>query len=312
MISLPQVKTFLAVLEEGGVRPAARRLALSPSTVLDHLRGLERTLEIALVVRGAGPLRPTPQGLRFLPLARALLRTAETAGQVVRAMPLRLAAATNVGVYLIQPAIAAYQEFASAQAGPGSEVELWIGSNPEVADRLEAGAADLAVMEWWDGRAGFCADVWRREPLCLIAGPNHSLAGRRSVPLEALDGEVLFGGERGTGTGTLLRRQLGARAADLRTIDGLGSTEAVKRAVRSGRGLSLVLRGAVEEEIAAGQLVGLELEGVELVKELHLVVPEGLPESAPATRFRAFLLGGAPAAGFTPAAGSGGPAAGRG
>ncbi len=313
MIELLHVRSFLAVVEAGGLRPAARRLGLSPSSVLEHLRGLERELEIALLRRGAGGFAPTAEGARFLPLARALLRTAEEAGRVVRSGALRLAASTNIGVYLIQDAVADYA--AGSRAEAGGEVALWIGGNPEVAGRLERGEADLAAMEWWDGRPGFEAALWRREPLCLIAGPRHRLAGRGRVPLSALDGEVLFGGERGSGTGMLLRRRLGARADALRTIDGLGSTEAVKRAVRSGRGLSLVLRGAVVEEAAAGQLALLEIEGVALDKELWLVTPAGLPRQAPAARFRDFLLAGEAARGgapISPAAGSAGPAGGPG
>lgn len=310
MISLLHVRSFLAVLDEGGLRAAARRLALSPSTVLDHLRALEQQLELALLVRGTGSPRPTAQAERFLPLARALIETAEQAGRLARSLPLRLAVATNIGVYLLQPALAAYQR-RGADEGEPAAIDLWIGGNPEVAGRLTSGQADLAVMEWWDDRPGFRAETWRREPLCLIAAPDHRLAGRSAVPLEALDGEVLFGGERGTGTGTLLRRRLGARAAGLRTIDGLGSTEAVKRAVRSGRGLSLVLRGAVEEEVAAGLLVALEIEGVELAKELQLVLPEGLPAIAPAARFRDFLLG-CDSGLNRPVRGSGGRAGGRG
>ncbi|MEX2632335.1 MAG: LysR substrate-binding domain-containing protein [Tistlia sp.] len=294
MINLLQVRAFLTVLEAGGLRPAARRLALSPSTLLEQLRGLERELGSVLLRRGGAP-RPTAAGERFLPLAHALLDTAERAQRLLRSLPLRLAAASNIGVYLLQPALADWQDGAGGQAGeggaePGRETELWIGSNPEAAARLESGQADLALLEWWDGRPGFRACSWRREPLCLIAAPHHRLARRESVPLEELAGEVLFGGERGTGTGTLLRRQLGEGAGALGAIDGLGSTEAVKRAVRSGRGLSLVLRGAVEEEVAAGSLVALSLDGLDLAKDLQIVLPERLPPTAPAARFRDFLL----------------------
>lgn len=320
MINLLHVRAFLAVLDAGGVRPAARGLALSPSTLLEQLRSLERELGLPLVVRGGRAPSASAAGERFLPLARALIETAERARHIGRALPLHLAAASNIGVYLLQPAIADYQARRAREALPGAPdaaIELWVGSNPQAVSRLGSGQADLALLEWWDGRLGFRARTWRREPLCLIAAPHHPLAARASVPLEALSGEVLFGGERGTGTGTLLRRQLGERAAGLRTIDGLGSTEAVKRAVRSGRGLSLVLRGAVEEELATGRLVALTLDNVELTKDLQIVVPEGLPATAPAARFSAFLLArqGEAAAvpqPLGPAAGDIGPSAGEG
>ncbi len=65
-------------------------------------------------------------------------------------------------------------------------------------------------------------------------------------------------------------------------IDGFGSTEAVKRAVRAGCGASIVMEASVADEVAAQQLVALRIEGVELAKEIKLIVPETLPPTAPA------------------------------
>ena len=65
-------------------------------------------------------------------------------------------------------------------------------------------------------------------------------------------------------------------------VDGFGSTEAVKRAVRAGCGASIVMEASVLDEVAARRLVALRVEGVELAKEIKLIVPETLPATAPA------------------------------
>lgn len=279
MLNLNHARTFLAVLEEGGVRAAARRLGLSPSTVLEHIRQLELELAAPLIVRRRGGVAPTRQGAHFLPFARSLVVTAERARHQIEGGALRLAAASNVGTYMLQGLIAEFQR-AAAQA-----VEIWIGANPDVADRLESGEADVAAMEWWDGRAGFAARTWRREPLVVIAPPTAAWAGRQSVTLDELAGIPVLGGEGGTGTGRILRERLGRRADALRTVSGFGNTEAVKRAVRAGLGVSIVLAAAVAEEAAAGSLAVLTLADAPLYKELQLVVPEHLPENAAALSF---------------------------
>lgn len=279
MLNLAHAQTFLAVLDAGGFRAAARRLDLSPSTVVDHVDQLEAALAARLLVRRRGAVRATPQGEAFRPFARALVDTARRARELVAGGPLRIAAASNVGVYLLQAELAAFQAVDSAP------VELWIGDNRTVGDRLESGGADVALMEWWDGRPGFAARPWRRERLVVIVPPGHPWAGRQSVTAEDLAGETLLGGETGTGTGTLLRRHLGPLADRLSTVDGFGSTEAVKRAVRAGRGVSLVIASSVADEAAAGHLACLDLAGVALVKEIQLVAPEPLPPTAPARRF---------------------------
>jgi DNA-binding transcriptional LysR family regulator len=51
----------------------------------------------------------------------------------------------------------------------------------------------------------------------------------------------------------------------------VGSTEAVKEAVKAGLGVSIVSRRAVQTETAAGALSALKVEGVDLSRELVLV-----------------------------------------
>jgi len=284
MLNLVHAKTFLAVLDERGFRAAARDLNLSPSTVVEHIRQLEEDLAAPLLVRRRGIVEPTFQGAAFAPLARAMLDTAARSRIAIARAALRIAASSNIGTYLLQSMLAAFQ------AADPVAVDLWIGPNREVADRLTSGSADVALMEWWDDRPGFCQHNWRKEPLVVIIAPDHPWASRSTIEASELAEEPLLGGEAGTGTITLLRKQLGPLADRLNAVGGFGNTEAVKRAVRAGRGVSLVLAAAVVDEVRAGQLVALPLTGLELAKELKIIVPVGLPEAAPAARFAAHIL----------------------
>jgi DNA-binding transcriptional LysR family regulator len=284
MLNLLHAKTFLAVLSERGFRAAARDLKLSPSTVVEHIRQLEEDLAASLLVRRHGVVEPTSQGAAFAPLARAMLDTAERSRAIVARPALHVAASSNIGTYLLQSMLTAFQT-SNALA-----VDLWIGPNHDVAERLTNGRADVALMEWWSDRPGFCQHSWRKEPLVVIVAPAHRWATRSAIEVGELAGETLLGGEPGTGTSTVLRKQLGPLADNLTAVRGLGSTEAVKRAVRAGRGISLVIEAAVTDEVRAGQLVVLPLNGIELAKDLKIISPSGLPETALATRFISHVL----------------------
>ena len=139
----------------------------------------------------------------------------------------------------------------------------------------------------WNGGTGdgLCrARLGRREPLVVIVGPDHRWA-RAPLPVRAeLQSEPLLGGKSGTGTGHLLRsgNSVTNQRNALMIVDGFGSTEAVKRAVRAGGGASIVMESSVAEEVAARRLVALRVEGVELAKEIELIVPDTLPPTAPA------------------------------
>jgi DNA-binding transcriptional LysR family regulator len=284
MLNLLHARTFLAVLGERGFRAAARDLNLSPSTVVEHIRQLEEDLAAPLLVRRHGFVEATSQGAAFAPLARAMLDTAERSRAIIARPALHVAASSNIGTYLLQSTLAAFQ------AGDPLAVDLWIGTNHDVAERLTNGGADVALMEWWSDRPGFCQHDWRSEPLVVIVAPDHPWATRGTIEVSELAGQPLLGGEPGTGTNTVLRKQLGPLADRLTAVQGLGSTEAVKRAVRAGRGISLVMEAAVSDEVRAGQLVALPLNGIELAKDLKIISPSGLPEAAPATRFMSHVL----------------------
>ncbi|MFN3891923.1 MAG: LysR family transcriptional regulator [Beijerinckiaceae bacterium] len=284
MLNLTHVRSFLMVVDSHGVRAAAKQLELSPSTIVEHIRQLEEHLAVPLLERANRSIQPSRYGARFLPYARALIRTATRARELVNEPRLRVASASNIGVYLLQPTIAAFQRQL------GIEVELWIAPNRQVAERLERGEADIAAMEWWDNRPGFAATNWKREPLVLIVAPDHKWAQRDAVDPEDLSDEVLLGGEPGTGTGRVLMNQLGERADRLRIQSGFGSTEAVKKAVQAGLGASVVMRSSVTEELASGRLAAVPIKDVPLTKELKLVRPNDLPAASTAAIFVQYLM----------------------
>jgi len=284
MLNLIHTRTFLSVVDNGGIRAAAKALEISPSSVADHINQLEVELDTCLIVRGHGSAKPTFQGELFLPFARSLISTAQRAKELIASPVVRLAASSNVGTYLF------HEPLAAARRETGVETELWIGPNPAVAERISVGCADIAAMEWWDGRDGFRAIEWKVEQLVVIVSPDHKWARRRSIGVKDLAEVTLLGGEPGSGTATLLRQKLGPVANHLKTISGLGSTEAVKRAVRAGQGSSIVLSSAVKDEISNGHLVALRISEIELAKQIYLVVHEHAGRSSAISRLLQSLM----------------------
>lgn len=287
MIDLDQVRSFVAVIEAGSFRDAALRLGLAQPTISQHVQKLEATLDYHLVERNRARATTTAAGLQFLPFAKALLRLAERAQAALDRGTLAIGASSNIGVYLLQPLVRA---FTSAQPSIGP-VDIRIGTNPETARRLEDGEIDIALMEWWDDRPGFEAAVWRREKLVVIVPPEHPWAKRRSVDKATLLCEPMIGGEPGTGTARLLQQTFGVEATALKVGLQLGSTEAVKQAVRAGLGISITLESAVQDELRVGTLRALRIEETSLAKPLYSIFPAGLSIANPAAQFHAFLQG---------------------
>lgn len=269
------VEAVLAVIDTGSFRAAAETLGRSQPTISQQVARLEAELGVTLLIRRRDRCAPTPDGTRFLPGARRALEAARQAVAAVRGRPLAIGAASNPGIYLLPACLA---------RAPMPTV-LRLGSNPETSARLLAGEVDIAFLEGWEDRPGYDVIRWREEEMVAIVPPRHRWASLPCLPAAALAEEPMIGGEPGTGTGRRLAGLLGAAAGSLSIARQLGSTDAVKRAVAAGLGVSVVMRAAVRDEAAAGSLVAVPIAAPGLRRMLLAVLPAEAPQRSPARLF---------------------------
>ncbi len=285
-MNLKYLESFLAVVRAGGFRQAVHLTGLSQPALSQHLRKLERDLGGELIERHHNGCTPTPAGKAFVAYAEIMLRTAERARALFDGRSLSIGASSNIGIYLLQPCLRAYLD-----ENPDDTLELVVDNNPSIAERLSNAGVDVALLEWWDDRPGFTGRLWRRDELVVIVPPEHPWAGRNDIAPNDLIGCELLAGESGSGTWRIVQAQLGPVAETLRVSITFGSTEAVKRAVEAGLGISLVLASCVEDELESGRLDALRIRDTRLEKCLFVCHNSSLPEHGRARRFSDFLLG---------------------
>jgi DNA-binding transcriptional LysR family regulator len=284
LLDLPQVRTFVAIADQGSFFAAARRLDMSQPAVSQHVSKLEAAVGAQLLRRNRGECALTAEGERLLPFARALLAAEERCRAAVSGVgTLSIAASSNIGVYLLPRLLNLYGKHHSAP------FDVSIGTNAEVYRRIENDEATIGLTEWWDDRDRLTALEWHKEPLVVIVHPEHRWAKKKHITAKELLDEPMIGGEPGTGTAAILREVFGASSKVLKTSMTLGSTEAVKQAVIENLGISIVMSTAVRSEVAAGRLCALTLAGKKLAKPLYAVCRRGLFEESAVGRFLAFI-----------------------
>ena len=107
------------------------------------------------------------------------------------------------------------------------------------------------------------------DQIVVIAAPDHPLTKRAGLTLQQLCHEPCVLRESGSGTRSVIEHMLTQRGLQHAPSMSLGSTEAIKRAVAAGAGISLVSRLAVSSELAAKTLVLLPVEDLQLERPLH-------------------------------------------
>ncbi|GHI82791.1 LysR family transcriptional regulator [Streptomyces xanthophaeus] len=191
-MDLETVRTFVAVAEAGQFREAAAELSVTQQAVSKRIASLERSLGARLFTRTARGAELTIDGQAFLPHARELLRVAERAVASVRAgrRPLR------VDVIASRTAASGLMRgFHRAHPEIDLDVMMLFDIDTAVA-AIRSGAIDASFRAVAVPGRPLPADIESvrvlDEPLQLLTGPAHALAGARSVPLARLAGHRIW------------------------------------------------------------------------------------------------------------------------
>ncbi len=279
-MDLRLLDVFCAVYEERSFSLAARRLGLTQPTVSAHVKSLERSLAARLFDRSARRVDPTRAGEvlydAIRPLAELRRAAAERLGRFLQRLEgdLLLGASTIPGEYLLPPRIGAFRK-----THPGIRVRLIIRDSKAVLEELLAGRIEVGFVgaRLSDGKLRFTP--FGKDRLVLIAPPGFPAPKRGGIPLEQLKRHPMLVREQGSGTRHAFEEalgRLGLRLEELDIVAELGSTAAVKEAVRSGVGLAVVSELAVACELANGQLQRVPVRRLDpLLREFFVVVAAG-------------------------------------
>jgi len=164
-----QLKTLVAVSEQGTFARAAEIVHLTPSAVSQQMQALEQEMGVSLFNRGTRPPTLNVHGLQLLETARSVLRVVEETQSAMRGE--RKSGTLNIGsvrtstIGLLPKAIVSLRS-----TYPDLRINLRVGlSSPMITD-VHAGRLDMAIVAEHLGIPS--GMVWRpfiREPLVVIA-----------------------------------------------------------------------------------------------------------------------------------------------
>ncbi|MBI2544654.1 MAG: hypothetical protein HYW16_05480 [Candidatus Rokubacteria bacterium] len=135
------------------------------------------------------------------------------------------------------------------------------------------------------------------DELVLVVSAAHPWHGKKTATLEEVRAEPLIVRERGSGSRHALERALAEVGLDLsafRVVGEMGSTQAIKQAVKAGVGISLISKRAVAEECQHGILHCVKVKDLRFSRAFYLVTNTTRTRSPLAEAFLAFLVSESP------------------
>ena len=300
-MDLRRLEIFAKVAELGSFSRAAQALSLTQPTVSEHVRALEDELGLQLLDRLGRGAAPTRAGQLLLGYAQRMLALSREAHQALDHFQGRLSGeliiggSTIPGEYVLPSLIG---QFKAKQAD--ISIVLLIGDSRQVSEWVDDGRVEVAVVGARPTPRTLEARELMADELVVVVPADHAWARLATVALADLQAEPMVVRERGSGSREALERALGSAStslAALRVVAEMGSTEAVKQAVRAGVGVSLISKRAVEVECAAGLVSCVKITNMPVARSFYLVTHRERSRSPLALAFLSFLESQFPAVG---------------
>lgn len=263
-MTLDQLRIFIAVAERGHVTRAAETLGMSQSAASAAIATLESRYRTRLFDRVGRGIELTETGRLFLREARAVLNRASMARAVLQDLAgqasgtVAIAASQTTATYWLPRRLATFHT-----ANPGVRLNVVIGNTHDVETAVVEGEANLGLVEGPTQHPALTRQQIDQDSLVLVVASDQpplpvNAAGR--LDLRAITWVIR---EEGSGT----RRGLedlafreGLTLDDLNIFLELPSNEAVREAIESGAGATIISRHVVASAIAAGRLTEIPIE----------------------------------------------------
>ncbi|MGH7319915.1 MAG: selenium metabolism-associated LysR family transcriptional regulator [Candidatus Rokuibacteriota bacterium] len=293
-MDIRQLEVFAQVVETRSFSRAAEALRLTQSTVSEHVRLLEDEVGTRLFDRLGRETVPTRAGEVLYGYAQRILTLRSEARQALDqflgrvAGILRVGASTIPGEYVLPPLIGRFRE-----KFPQVSLALEISDSRGTIEAVLDGRVELGVVGARPDQKNLEAVLLMPDELVVVVPPGHSWFGRRDVALEDLALEPLIVREPGSGSREALETALneaGTGLGGMRVIAEMGSTSAIKQAVKAGVGVSIVSKRAVEEECQHGLLYCVKIKDLSFTRHFYVVTHTGRSRSPLCQAFLDFLL----------------------
>ena len=288
-----KLRVFCTVAETKSFSKTSEIIHLTQPAVSLQIQALEEIYETKLFDRSSSTVSLTPAGEVLYKYAKEILALYATAEKVIGKLiglvkgSITIGAGSNIGNYLLPSVITDFKN-----SNPKIKIHLQVGNTKRVVELLNSGTIDLGLVEGDVVRQKMIVKKLISDELLVIVPPHHPWAKKKEISITDLTKEPFIFREAGSGTRQIIEKFLarhGITPHDMKISVVLGSTEAIKDAVESGLGISIISRWAARKESKYGTLRLLSLREEKMVRDFSLVINKNTVSSNALDEFLTFL-----------------------
>ena len=270
-----ELEVLKVVAEEKSFSRAAKILNRTQPAVSQAIRRLEDEVGEKLFDRSSKDGTLTAAGEVLYGYSRKMLNLRRTAQEAVRELrdlhhgKVTLSANEHTVFYLL-PLIEEYRRL-----HPAIKIDVQRGVASRIPKEVMAREVELGVISFKPQDKSVRSVAVSTDQLVLIVSPSHRLAGKRTVSIKDLGIERFIAHNAPSPYREQVIAKFEKHRTDLNIAIEMPSLEAIKKLVEMGVGVALVPKLTAQSEIDNGQLVGLSVREMKLVRRLHIVYRKG-------------------------------------
>lgn len=293
-MDLRRLEVFCKVYELKSFSRAAEASLLSQPTVSEHIRFLENLLEIRLFDRLGREVAPTRAGEILYTYARRMLNLRREASRTLEhyrdkvSGDLELGGSTIPGQYILPSVIGSFRErFADIR------VKLVIADTMRITNLVLDGSLELGVVGAKMKNTKLLFEQVFDDELVLAVPASHHWVGLDAISKEQLAEAPFIMREHGSGTRMVMMQileQAGFDPQRLNVMAEMGSTDAIRQAIKANVGVSILSRRALGDDLRFQQLHQVPIQGLTFTRHFYLVTHKNRSRSPLAQAFLDFLV----------------------
>ncbi|MCG3842558.1 LysR family transcriptional regulator [Psychrobacter sp. Ps1] len=280
-ITLKQLAVFVSIYQTGSTSRASEELHLSQSAVSSALTELESRLQMPLFERVGRRLNQHPNAHPIYIQAQAILGQSLTLEHYhqYQAGQIHIGASTTIGNYVLPSLLGKLYG-----ALPDANVDMYIANTQEVVSEVEQLNIDIALVEGMPRPVDMKVieqREWRTDTLVIFAKRDSKWL--KDIATYSQDEDCyqlsinqlaqlpLLVREAGSGTRQIIDEQLLKYLPNAEVVKAIHQSEAIKHMVSADIGLGCLSQHVIETELATGELVQVNVAGIDLSRTWWLV-----------------------------------------
>lgn len=279
-----QLATFVYVSKLKSFSRAGQKVFRSQSAVSAQIRQLEQAYRAKLLDRSAKSVELTPAGEVLFEYAERLLRLRDESVQVVADRgdvvqgPVLFGANEATCLYLLPDIFAEFQ-----RRFPQVHISIYRNFSHKILQRLEDGSIDVGIVSLPAKSPNLKVHHIHRDRLRFMVSTRNPLALRSKITLDEVASQPIILPRTGY-TRQVLDKLLRPYRSRIQVAMELPSIGMIKRFVGADAGVSFISESFARDQVKAGEVKLLNVEGVDLWRELGLVYrrDRSLPRAAQA------------------------------